>query len=455
MADNEKEIEESSPNTDTIIDDSSDKKACIDLQKGNKGKIFNVKNPIFIVLILFFVIIISSLTFWFVKNNNLINSYSNKVYPISYVFETDVSGFTTEELHNTLENMLNNISNKKFVITVGDKTFDINYKDLDTTIDYNAFQNNILEYGKNKPFFEKLKLIKEPTKKNYTFTLSYNEEKLKEFVNHISENVNVTPKNSSIDISGTSIKISDGSDGTVLNADELLNNLKASIEKITNNEVTSFTGNLEVVKPNIETQTLQGVNKKIASFSTNSPAGPSGYNASLAIKNIDNILIMPGDSFSTEKAIGPTTAERGFVSSNIYLNGKVEKGYGGGVCQISSTLYNTMLRAGILPTERLNHSMPVNYVPLGLDATLADGYIDLKFKNPYDYPIVINSYVDNGKATVEFWSNDSVLKGIRYEPKAIQTSPLNAETYLYGYNKDGQVVYEKFVDKSTYQPLPQ
>ena len=163
---------------------------------------------------------------------------------------------------------------------------------------------------------------------------------------------------------------------------------------------------------------------------------------------------MPGETFSAEKAIGPTTLETGFVPANTYVNGEVVPGIGGGVCQVSSTLYNAMLRSGIIPIERLNHMMKVSYVPIGLDATLADNLIDLKFINEFDYPIVINSYTSGNHLTVEFWSKDGVTEGINYEPVSIPLSDLSADTYLYGYDSNGNLVVNQYLDRSTYNPLP-
>jgi vancomycin resistance protein YoaR len=97
--------------------------------------------------------------------------------------------------------------------------------------------------------------------------------------------------------------------------------------------------------------------------------------------------------------------------------------------------------------------MTVGYIGLGLDATLADNAIDLKFKNPYDYPIVINSYTSGGALVVEFWSEKNVTGGITYEPKSYQSGSLYAETYLYGYDENGELVSEQYVDSSTYKPF--
>ena len=159
---------------------------------------------------------------------------------------------------------------------------------------------------------------------------------------------------------------------------------------------------------------------------------------------------MPGEEFSYEKVVGPVTYENGYKDAPVIVNGKSSLGVGGGVCQVSSTMYNTQLKAGILPTERRNHSKPVSYVPRGLDATLASGSIDYKFKNTYDYPIIINTYTKDSNLYIEFWSNKEVNKNITYEPISF-TNGRSAQTYLYGYDVGGNKVYEKFIDTSIYR----
>jgi len=165
---------------------------------------------------------------------------------------------------------------------------------------------------------------------------------------------------------------------------------------------------------------------------------------------IDDLLLMPGNEFSYEQSVGPVIQANGYTYAPVISDGKLIQGIGGGVCQVSSTLYNTQLKAGILPTERRNHSHPVSYVPRGLDATLASGSIDYKFKNTHEYPIVINTHTEGGKLTIELWSNEHALKGIEY--KAVgYASGKTANSYLYGYDKDGNKVYEKHIDTSVYR----
>lgn len=418
------------------------------------------KNPntkfkiIFVLAFITLSISVSISVFWYTKNNTLIKSFSTTVYPNSFVLDIDVSGLTKEALHSKLESIVNQSGNTKIKINIGEKTFETTYKNIDVSIPYDEFENEILGYGKDKDFFTKLNLIKKPLKKDYEFKFSYNIEKFNEFLATISKDVNVSPINSSINISGGSINILDGTDGYSLNSDELISNLNLSIKDINPKDELVLNTSLIIVEETIKKESLQGVTDKVSTFTTSYKDGPSGYNLQIAANNIDNTLIMPGETFSCESAIGPTTPENGFVLANTYVSGKVVKNYGGGVCQLSSTLYNTILHAGIIPSERLNHMMPVSYIPMGLDSTLADGLIDLKFKNDFEYPIVINSAAINGNLTVEFWSNPSVLKGLTYDAKSIPTSNLSADTYLYSYDANGNMVSETFLNTSTYEPLP-
>ena len=422
------------------------------VQQNIKSTIFTSK--IFKIGIVILILLVSFISYWLAKNISLVNSYKDAVYPGAYILNKDLSNLTSTNLHDELISLVEDISNKKISVLVNNKTFDISYRDLDANINYEELENQILSFGKSENFLVKLDLIKNPEKRDYSFEVLFNEEKLNNFVSDISNQINYSPSDASIDISGGYINIHNDTDGLKLKSEELLNNIKASIKDMNTPEVIEITGETEAVKATITADSLKGVTGKISSFSTIYKTGPSGTNLQLAANNIDNIIVMPGETFSTEKAIGPTTLENGFVEANTYVGGQVVPGVGGGVCQVASTLYNTMLRAGIIPTERQNHMMPVSYVDMGLDATLADNLIDLKFVNDFDYPIVINTYAGGNTLVVEFWSNPSVTNGITYEPVAKKIDSLNAETYLCGYDSNGELVINQRIDRSTYQPLP-
>lgn len=113
-------------------------------------------------------------------------------------------------------------------------------------------------------------------------------------------------------------------------------------------------------------------------------------------------VIAPGEVFSANAHLGSQTAAGGYKEAGVYVNGKVEKGMAGGVCQVTSTLYNAVILAELEVVERSPHSMTVGYVPLGRDAAVAGTYKDLKFKNNTEYPIMIEAYASGGQACHEY-----------------------------------------------------
>lgn len=412
-----------------------------------------IKKIIFFVVLAITILAASTFAYVSSENKKLVNSYDGKVYPGTFVFDKDVSGMTKDELHKVLEEMVNDISSRSINIAVGDKNFEKSYLNFDTTIDYEAFENEVLSFGKDKEFKEKLSLIEEPQSRTYEFEIKYSEDKIAEFLDTIAEQVKVMPQDASISVNWGVIDVTPGQIGYKLNKERAAAGIKAALENINGDELVSIDGELSEVEPRITTEALQSVDKRISSYTTTFPTGESGHNIQVGAGMIGNVLLMPGESFSAVDAIGPTTLENGFIEANTYLNGKVVPGLGGGVCQISSTIYNAELMAGILPDSRMYHEMVVKYVPQGLDATIGDELPDLVFTNPYDYPIVVNVYASSNSVTAEFWSNSQATGGITYVPKSYQTGALSADTYLYGYNSAGECISEVYIDSSVYKPF--
>ena len=113
------------------------------------------------------------------------------------------------------------------------------------------------------------------------------------------------------------------------------------------------------------------------------------YNVQLAAKSLSGIVVQPGEVFSQNQNIGPYTESRGYRKGASYAGANIIQTEGGGVCKIASTLYNVAILSDLKIVERHNHTMPVNYVPYGQDATVAYGSKDFKFKNDREYPILI------------------------------------------------------------------
>ncbi|SDC38065.1 MULTISPECIES: VanW family protein [unclassified Candidatus Frackibacter] len=123
-------------------------------------------------------------------------------------------------------------------------------------------------------------------------------------------------------------------------------------------------------------------------------------NIQVALNNLNGLVINPKDKFSFNKAIGRLNAKNGYQKAPAIINNELKLKYGGGVCQVSSTLYNNLLNANLEILERHPHSLQVNYVPPGKDATVAPGFKDLKFSNNKKFPITILGEIINKKVVI-------------------------------------------------------
>lgn len=153
---------------------------------------------------------------------------------------------------------------------------------------------------------------------------------------------------------------------------------------------------------------------QIATFSTiyDASARNRAYNVELATKKINGTIIRPGETFSYNKTVGSRTIEAGWKEGTAYIAGKVVPSVGGGVCQVSSTLYNTALLANLEITERTNHTFTVDYVAASRDATVYYGSLDFCFKNTRTYPIKIVATAQNGVCKISIYG---IKEDVEYE----------------------------------------
>ncbi len=125
---------------------------------------------------------------------------------------------------------------------------------------------------------------------------------------------------------------------------------------------------------------------------------------------------------------------------------------GGGVCQVSTTLYNSVLISGLQLTSITNHSLLSSYVPIGRDATVSDGGTDFRFKNPYSHPVYIKNVVGNGTVTSRIYGNESDKKNIDIKVDTFKEDGLDAaKTYRLYKDSNGNVIKEEYIDKSVYK----
>lgn len=218
----------------------------------------------------------------------------------------------------------------------------------------------------------------------------------------------------------------------------------------------------------------------LASYSTR--YDPTNYNRSnnltIAANKINGTIVMPGEVFSYNKVVGERTIAAGYKLAGAYAGGKVVQDVGGGICQISSTIYNTALYANMEIVDRSNHQFQTSYVPVSRDATVSWGALDFKFKNTRTYPIKIVASAKNGIAKVSFYGikeeteyeviiQQKTTSYIPYPVKYIEDSSIEQGKEVVeqaGYSGckseayrilklNGKVVSKTLLSKDTYDPM--
>ncbi|MBM7566442.1 VanW family protein [Paenibacillus sacheonensis] len=174
---------------------------------------------------------------------------------------------------------------------------------------------------------------------------------------------------------------------------------------------------LKVVHPAITLDRLkaEGVTRMISSFTTNFRTSGSGraYNVEMTARSLNDWELAPGEVFDYSKVVAATNEHYGYRAAPVILNGAFVDGVGGGICQVSSTLYNAVLRAGLELVERRNHSLPVAYLPMGQDATFAEGAINFRFKNTTGKTLIVRTVVNNRQLTVKLFG--TMPKNVSYK----------------------------------------
>ena len=197
---------------------------------------------------------------------------------------------------------------------------------------------------------------------------------------------------------------------------------------------------LEVTEPEFKKENVKELYAdKLASKST-SLSGSSANrinNITLAAQKINGVIIEPGKSFSYNTTVGQRTTARGFREAGAYVNGQVVNEVGGGICQVSSTLYYCTLYSNLKILARTNHYFPVAYIESGLDATVSWGAPDFRFENNRTFPVKIVAYVTGGTVTVEIWGTNVDGSTVKMDSTS---SGMTTTTYRNVYDKDGNLL---------------
>lgn len=208
--------------------------------------------------------------------------------------------------------------------------------------------------------------------------------------------INREPLDASAYWNGSQVVVNEGHSGAKLDAPASLKIIKSAVyDALAARKPIPTTVELPYREkhPHVTAKALQDVDTVLGSFSTSYGSSSRNRinNIVTAAEAINHHVLLPGEVFSFNKTVGPRTEDSGFMAAPVIINGEMEQGLGGGICQVSTTLYNAVLFSGLNIVTRNHHSIPSHYVAPGLDATVSYGSLDFRFRNSSDAPVVIET----------------------------------------------------------------
>lgn len=409
----------------------------------------------------------------------------HKIYDNIYIGSVDVSGMTKKEAVQAMEKALKESRKVKVTMKVDQKsakaslkTMGIAYKDIEKTVSQ-AFQ-----YGKKGTVLSRYRKIRKLSKEKYIIQEKYILDK-KKSVKAIEKKA-VPLADHAVDATmirtETGFRIIKEEQGETVDIEKSVSAIKKKLNSGWNYKEFSVTMTKKAEKPTVTEKDLETVTDELGSFSTDAGGGERLQNLKTGVGKLNGLVVAPGEEISVHDVTAPYDKEHGYVAAGSYENGQVVETYGGGICQVSTTLYNALLYAELEITERFPHSMMVAYIDPSRDAAIAGDVKDLKFKNNYKTPIYIEGTIDGdnqlkftvyGKdtrkegRTVEFESETTATeeygKTYKADPEAqlgtieYSGSPHTGKTARLWkiVKQDGKKVSRDIINESTYQKSDQ
>lgn len=344
-----------------------------------------------------------------------VKAWSNLIYPGVKIEGENLAGKSKEQAKQIIDQKYGSVVvKKKLNISTTDRTYTLDYSKLNPKYNVPEAVNEAFSYGKELNLLKKYSLIKGSQSKQYKLKFTYDSKPVNELIDSIEKEVNKDPVNASLSGSGGNFTVVADQKGKKLQKDVLQKEVLAKIDGSVGSDI-NIKAPIEAVTAKITADKLGNTKSRISGFSTDYGSISSSERANniiLATRSINGKILMPGDSFSFNDVVGERTAEKGYQAAPVIIGNQVDSGLGGGICQVSTTLYNAILRANIKSEERAHHTLPSHYVPLGMDATVDYGNLDYKFKNTLDYPIYIEADSSGGVVAFNIYSNQALVSTV-------------------------------------------
>ena len=375
-----------------------------------------------------------------------------KIYSNITIQNIDVGKLTEKQAINKLKSTY---PLKDFNITYNNERWTIKPESIDLNYHIEEMVKEAFNYTRSSSKIENIKRKSKLNLKrehNIKLKATYDEIKLSKKLEVICNKINVDAVDATfrVELSGE-LKTTKSKEGREVHVSRLKEDIYDMINKKKIEDI-----NLPVITlyPKVSTKQVKSINSVLGEFSTSFNNSTSrGSNIHVAGQQTSDILLMPGDTFSYNKCTGARNWVNGYKSAPVIVGGKVTNGEGGGVCQVSTTIYNAALMSGLTIDEVHNHSLPSRYVQRGRDATVSYGYTDLKFSNPFTHPVYIKNIVGNGAITSKIYGcNLDREKIIIKIVEEYSKNKITVQTYRLFLDEENNIMKKELVNTSSYKP---
>ncbi|MDD4295960.1 MAG: VanW family protein [Ruminiclostridium sp.] len=372
----------------------------------------SIKKPVVILMLISSILLISTVLLYLVFFYTRSVLDTDTVYPGIYIDDINVGGLTRREALELLNaNYTGTRLTDGIMILTPTNKYRLPFDDIKYSPDYGKAIDKAFMTARYGNIVERLLTIRRLRKHSLQIypEMCYNKEKLAEIIRSISIDTDRKPKNADIKVSDGKIKITPHKSGFLLDQKLSLKRIKRSLDNRIAEDIELFV--VEIL-PDITTQMVDRISYKMGRFSTSFNAYNEGraHNIKAASDKINQSLLFPGESFSMDKVLGERTEKNGYKQAKVIVNNELVDGLGGGICQVTSTLYNSVLLSGLEVLERRNHTLPLTYIDMGRDATITQGYIDFRFTNNSGYAVIIESRVIGNQVSVTIWGIEPTVK---------------------------------------------
>ena len=344
-----------------------------------------------------------------------------------FIDSVNVSGMNKKEAVQAVEDHMREVKGYRIQLQIGDNVVSVPAGELGLDWANESVVDKALDFGQKGNIVKQYKARKDLEQEPVRLTLQYgaDEASIETVLKEKCVVLDREPENATMTRTEDGFDIVPEKQGITLEVDEAQKTIQDYLSSQWRSGLGMVTLPAKITEAAHKASELQTVQDILGSASTDysSSSANRAANIQRGTELLNGTVVYPGESVSVTELVIPFDEENGYAPAPSYENGEVVDSYGGGICQVSTTLYMSLLRAELEITERHNHSMIVNYVKPSMDAAISEGYKDLKFTNNLETPIYIEGYTSGGEVGFVVYGQEYRPEGrsVTYESETLET----------------------------------